>query len=304
MQTQINKVTGGMRLYLRPRLRKHPYFHQLSINVHRKYCKLTGFLHVLPNFYIIGAAKCGTSSLYEYLIYHPEVQPAVTKEVHFFDHYFERGLNWYKVCFPLKLHKFFVQNLGKKKFITGEASPRYIDHPNSPKRIKEITPKAKFIVLLRNPIDRAYSHYNMNVRQGIETLSFEEAIEQQTKRTKDEFKKMEEDENYYSKPYFSYSYIERGIYIKKLEHWMKYFSKEQFLVLKSEDMLKKPNETYQQILKFLNLSPWVLKEYKHYRVSSYKKPLINPATRQQLRDFFKPHNEKLSEFLGKNFEWD
>jgi len=304
MQTQINKVTGGMRLYLRPRLRKHPYFHQLSINVHRKYCKLTGFLHVLPNFYIIGAAKCGTSSLYEYLIYHPEVQPAVTKEVHFFDHYFERGLNWYKVCFPLKLHKFFVQNLGKKKFITGEASPRYIDHPNSPKRIKEITPKAKFIVLLRNPIDRAYSHYNMNVRQGIETLSFEEAIEQQTKRTKDEFKKMEEDENYYSKPYFSYSYIERGMYIKKLEHWMKYFSKEQFLVLKSEDMLKKPNETYQQIVKFLNLSPWVLKEYKHYRVGSYKKPLMNPDTRQQLRDFFKPHNEKLSEFLGKNFEWD
>ena len=304
MQTQINKVTGGMRLYLRPRLRKHPYFHQLSINVHRKYCKLTGFLHVLPNFYIIGAAKCGTSSLYEYLIYHPEVQPAVTKEVHFFDHYFERGLNWYKVCFPLKLHKFFVQNLGKKKFITGEASPRYIDHPNSPKRIKEITPKAKFIVLLRNPIDRAYSHYNMNVRQGIETLSFEEAIEQQTKRTKDEFKKMEEDENYYSKPYFSYSYIERGMYIKKLEHWMKYFSKEQFLVLKSEDMLKKPNETYQQIVKFLNLSPWVLKEYKHYRVGSYKKPLMNSATRQQLRDFFKPHNEKLSEFLGKNFEWD
>jgi len=304
MQTSLIYITTNVRKFLRPRLSKHSKLHQLSIKLHRKYCSLTGNLHVLPDFYVIGAAKSGTSSLYEYIIQHPSIQPAVTKETHFFDRYYDRGINWYRVCFPFKSHKFIVKNLNKKKFITGEATPRYIDHPQAPKRIKELTPNAKFFVLLRNPIDRAYSQYNMNSRGDAETLSFEEAIKQETERTQGEYKKMEDDENYYSRPYFKYSYLERGIYVNKLQRWMKYFSKEQFLVIKSEDMLKKPNETYQQIVKFLNLAPWVLKEYKQYRAASYKKTLMNPETRKQLRDFFKPHNEKLYKFLGKNFEWD
>jgi len=304
LQTQINKLTRNVRLYLRPRLRKHPNFHQFSINIHRKYCILTGFLHVLPDFYIIGSAKCGTSSLYEYLSYHPAVQPAVTKEVHFFDHYFERGLNWYKVCFPLKLDKFFVKNFGKKKFITGEASPRYIDHPHTPKRIKEITPDAKFIILLRNPIERAYSHYIMNVRQGIEPLSFEEAIDQQTKRTKDEFKKMEKAENYYSKPYFRFSYLERGIYISKLERWLKYFPKEQFCIIKSEDMFKDPNTIFNQILKFLELSPLKLNIYKQYRKGDYSKIKMTDDTKKHLYEFYKPYNQRLYKLLEKDLEWE
>ncbi|NIQ15891.1 MAG: sulfotransferase, partial [Candidatus Dadabacteria bacterium] len=155
------------------------------------YCSITGFMHILPNYLIIGGQKCGTNSLYAYLANHPNVRPALTKEIRFFDKYYQRGINWYKVCFPFK----FDQNLHKGSIIAGEATERYLEYPHAPKRVREALPHVKLILLLRNPVDRAYSHYSMRFKAGKEKLSFEDAIDKENERTKDEYKKMENDEN-------------------------------------------------------------------------------------------------------------
>jgi len=199
MYSQIENLTRNS---YKNNIAKHEKTKNLALKIYKNYCSLTGTLHPFPNYLIIGAAKCGTGSLYRYLIQHPEIKPALTKEVRFFDKYYDKGTNWYRVSFPFK-------NFLRRNYVTGEATPRYLDHPHAPKRVKEVIPNAKFIILLRNPIDRAYSMYNMRVGRKRENLSFEEAINQEKKRTEGEFQQMELDENYYSRAYFHHAYLDR-----------------------------------------------------------------------------------------------
>ena len=148
----LNKKIIGCskcRRLVRKKLLSTPAIYKFTKKLHRTYCTLTGFLHVLPDFYIIGTQKGGTSSLYGYLVEHTSIQPCYSKEPSYFDRYFDRGLDWYKVNFPFKIHRFIVTKILQKKFITGEASVRYLDHPYAAERIKEVTPNAKFIILLR-----------------------------------------------------------------------------------------------------------------------------------------------------------
>ena len=310
MQTKLNKFTQKTRKNIRSKLKKHSSTHSSLISLHRFYCNATGFLHVLPNYYIIGGQKCGTGSLYTYLLQHPNVQPAISKEPSYFDRYYDRGLNWYKICFPFGFHKTYYKKIKKQKFVTGEASVRYLDHPFTPKRLKKITPNAKFIILLRNPIDRAYSHYTMiNNRGGGNSpfgdkLSFEEAIEKEEERIEGQLEKMLTDPNYYSDIYFRHSYLQRGIYVDKLERWFSVFPKEHFLIIQSEEFFKNTAETYKQVLEFLDLSDFKLPEYKQIGKARYKQPKMNQNTRNELVEYFKPYNKRLYELLGRKFDWD
>lgn len=304
MQSSLINLSSSGREFLRPKLSKHPRLHKFMITMHRIYCSLTGFAHVLPDYYIIGSAKCGTSSLYESLILHPSIHPAVTKEIHFFDRYYDRGISWYKVCFPFKFQKLFKKKFFGKNFITGEATPRYIEHPNTAEKILRITPNAKLIVILRNPIDRAYSHWNMNYRGGEkESLSFEEALEQEKVRINGEYEKMEKNPSYYARPFYRYSYLERSTYVNYLEKWMKVFPKKQLLIIKSEDFFSNPQKVYDRILEFLNLPQFNLEKFKKTRIGKYTQP-IDPKTRKELVEYFKPINKKLYDLINENFGWD
>ena len=288
----------GTRKSVRKKLQKHKTSHSFAISLHRKYCSMTGFLHVLPDFIILGTEKGGTSSLYRYLIQHPLINSSVTKEINYFNKYYDRGLNWYRVCFPFKFQKFFTKN-----FLTGEASVRYFDHPHAPERIKQLIPNVKFIILLRNPIDRAYSQHSMVVRGGNEKLTFEQAIKDEKDRTSNEYEKMITDKNYYSDTYFRHAYLNRGIYFDKLKRWMDVFPKEQFLIMHSKDFFDNPSKIYQKTLDFLNMPQFDLKNYDvQGRVN--ENPNIDSKLRKQLIEYFKPHNERLYQFLGRNFDWD
>ena len=293
----------GTRKSVRKKLQKHKTSHSLAISLHRKYCSITGFLHVLPDFIILGVEKGGTSSLYRYLIQHPFINSSVTKEINYFNKYYDRGLNWYRVCFPFKFHKSFTKNVLHKNFLTGEASVRYFDYLHTPERIKQILPYLKFIILLRNPIDRAYSQHSMVSRGGNEKLTFEQAIQYEKERTEKEYEKMKKDENYYNDNYFRYAYLERGIYVDRLKRWMNIFPKKQFLIFDSKDFFENPSMIYLKTLEFLNLPKIDLKKYS---VTGRKNesPRMNPKLREQLIEFFRPHNKKLYEFLGTNFHWD
>ena len=299
----FNRFIYKKKTILRHKLEKYPKLQKIVTSIYLKYCNATGFLHTTPDFYIIGFAKCGTTSLFEYLISHPNVHPPKGKEIDFFDRLYSRGINWYKVGFPFKIQKFFDTVFLRKKFLTGEATPRYIEHPHAINRIKEITPNAKFIILLRNPIDRAFSQHNMNVKNDYEINNFSDALKEEPRRIANRIEKMTNDVSYYSWNFDLYAYLEHGIYVDKIKRWMDVFPKEQFLIIQSEELLKNPSKIYNDVLEFLGLSKWEPKEFTLYKKRKYKEKMSSDL-RHELVEYFKPHNKRLYDFLGKSFDWD
>lgn len=264
----------------------------------------TNPIRMMPDFIIIGAQKGGTTSLYRYLVEHPCVAPIYIKEPHFFDLYFYKGLPWYRAHFPTAVEKYYARRFQKHDLITGEASPYYLFHPQAARRIAKTLPRTKLIVLLRNPIDRAYSQYHHQVSQkGVEPLTFEEALDCEEKRLAGETEKLLKDDKYSSFNHRHYSYLARSKYIEQLPTWMSIFPKEQLLILRSEDLYTNPASIVKQTLEFLSLPtvgmPTV---YKAHNEAKYAK--MAPATRERLVEYFKPYNARLYEFLGRDFEWD
>ena len=220
-----------------------------------------------PDFIIIGTQKGGTTSLYNYLIQHPQIAPATQKEVHYFDLNFHKSPDWYYAQFPQP------QNGSHK--ITGEASPYYIFHPQVPGRIYDLCPQVKIIALLRNPVERAISHYYYYIKIQYETLSLEEAIASEPERLKGEIEKLLANPNYYSYQHQHYSYLSRGIYADQLPAWMKLFPKSQISIIKSEDLYSNPSEIFNTVLEFLELPPHQLQTYEKYNATQYP-----PSARQ------------------------
>ena len=169
---------------------------------------------MLPNFIIIGVQRGGTTSLYKYLTKHPKIIPAIKKEIHFFDNNFHKGISWYQSQF--KQNRLLMLLYKKKKFydsITGEATPYYIYHPYGVERISKLIPNVKLIILLRNPVERAYSHYQHELRLKVEKISFEDALKQESNRLEGEIEKMLEDETYYSFNHKHFSYLSLALQI-------------------------------------------------------------------------------------------
>jgi hypothetical protein len=293
-----------LKSYFVPRLVNYPKLHFLGSKLFDAYSKLTSFNHILPNFYIIGGQKCGTTSMFEYLSKHPSVFPAAAKDIRFYDKYFHKGQDWYKTYFPSKTEETFNQLFHKNSIQTVDATERYLEHPLAAIRIKKITPNAKFIILLRNPIDRAFSHYMMNVDRNMESLSFEESLLKEHSRIDNKLEKMQNDSSFYDDNYFRYGYTDRSIYVTKLKRWLSIFSREQFLIIQSEEFLEKPDLIYKQTIEFLGLKKWTLNNFKQFKKRDYKIPQMKPETRENLIKLFEPHNQQLYNLLGKKFNWD
>ncbi len=267
------------------------------------YLSLSSPLRILPTAMIIGSPKAGTTSLFQYLTKHPAVLFSRPKEVYFFDKDFHKGLLWYKRYFPTVYRKYVTRNTAKHDPIVIEATTTYFEHPRVPQRIHDTLPNTKLMLLLRNPVDRAYSRYYHQVDRDREPLSFEEAIAAEPERLAGESERMETDEEYYSWQYRTYSYLDGGIYATKLERWLKCFSREQLLVLSSEAFFSQTAACLQQVATFLDIPQWRPNIEQIYNKTKSKDPL-DQATRQQLIAYFKPHNEKLYNLLGERFDWD
>tara|TARA_B110000196_G_C21027665_1_gene605996 strand:+ start:132 stop:989 length:858 start_codon:yes stop_codon:yes gene_type:complete len=246
----------------------------------------------LPEFIIIGCARSGTVALNKYLNQHNDIEMASRKEVHFFnkDIHYEQGLNWYKSFFPIKIFN--------KKIISGEATPDYIYNPKVPKRIKKILPNVKLIVVLRDPIDRAYSHYHYMKRTGRENLTFEDAIKGEEDRIGNERKLEKFDGDNYRR----YSYLDRGLYLKQIQNWRKIFSKNQILIIKNEDLEENLESTLNDVFIFLNVKKQLIPNKKKFNVGQY--PPIKEETKIKLISHFKEHNKKLEEFLDRKLNWN
>ncbi|MBC8267003.1 MAG: sulfotransferase domain-containing protein [Flavobacteriales bacterium] len=194
-----------------------------------------------PNFMCIGAAKSGTTTLYEILKQHPEIGVSSFKEPHFFDNNdnWSKGVEWYE--------KTYFSDFKEKRLI-GDFTASYLSINICPKRIKEIYgEKMKFIVLLRNPIDRAYSQFLHSKRDEYEDLVFLEALAEEKKR----LKKFEENNDMVS--YSRFGYINHGMYAKHFKEYFNYFDREQFCVILFSDFINNRKDKVKEIIEFLNL---------------------------------------------------
>jgi hypothetical protein len=239
----------------------------------------------LPNFVVIGTQKGGTSFFYSLLTEHPLVRRAAAKELHFFDNKFAEGVGWYRRCFSEG------ERVDGQRTITGEASPSYLFDPQVPERMARIVPEARLIALLRNPVDRAYSHYQMEVRRGKEGRSFEEATEQ-------EITSAEGGENAVD---VRYAYLARGLYAEQLERFSFFANREQLLVIESETLFTRRLEVLERVMTFLGLPPFESTLAPPAGRAPYEP--MDPLTRRRLEGFFAPHNERLYDLLNTDFGW-
>ncbi len=265
---------------------------KLSFRIWRK---PTASWRPLPDFVIIGVQKGGTSSLFRYLEGHPDLSMAYRKQVHFFDRFWRKGEAWYRACFDMRLSP----NAG----LVGEATPYYFFHPHAPARMKQLLPEVKLVLMLRNPVDRAYSHYSMKRDQGHEPeADFEKALSLEEQRIGAEWNKMLEQPDYYSLACRQFSYLRRSYYDEQLERWLQHFSRDQFLIVQSERFFEKPVEELERLYDFLNIADYTPKDLRAYNSRQYAP--LSPALREKLKVHFAPHNRRLEELSGCSFDWD
>lgn len=262
--------------------------------------RLTARQRVLPTFLLAGAEKSGTTSLFAYLAANPGVLPAKVKEPRYFSREYHRGLLWYRSFFPLSpVVASTRRRLGVEPAV-GEGS-QILWHPHAPARAHVLNHAMRLIVLLRDPVDRAYSEFQMK-RHHNKGVSFEEAIELEEERTAGELERMESDPSYYSFAFERYAYLARGRYLEQLERWLRFFPREQLLVLVTDDLRADPAGTVATTLRFLGLPSRGSVRYDHQRVGDYREPLA-PETRERLAQHFAEPNRRLYEFLGRDLGW-
>jgi len=242
---------------------------------------------MLPNFICPGAAKCGTSALYNLLKQHPDVFLSMPKEIHFFDRdvNYKKGISWYKT-------KYFSKVQNEK--IIGEITPAYMYLDYVPERIFKCLGKdIKFIFMLRNPVDRAYSHYWHTYRNGQERETFIKAIEMEAERIK----------NSNNRANIRYSYIDRGFYSEQIRRYLEYFPKNNMKFILFEDFIKDTSRVMKEIFHFLeipvvnNINYNILKnEFRIYRNLLLVKFFNLPSIKEFIRGIKNWLNSSLSLF--------
>ena len=295
-----------MKQQIRLWLLENPQFNPYRFSFEKLYRKMTSRLRQLPDFIIIGAGRAGTTALYSYLIQHPLIAAASTDnnesvaDLHFFEYIISNNIQWYKSHFPILFSK---SNKHKNSFITGEYTSTYMYHPDVPKRIFNLLPKIKLIVILRNPIDKVYSTYQQQFRFGEYTTSFEDTINAEFRRIdlNKDFPELNSN-NYDFENFVAQNIIRHGVYADYLETWLKIFDRKQILILNSDDLKKSTKETLRRVFNFLNVSNYDIKDTSQVNVGKY--PTINKITRKKLIEFFKPHNQRLNKLLDTEFNWN
>jgi hypothetical protein len=268
----------------------------------------TASMRVLPDYLIAGTKKGGTTSLANWLVQHPGVLrmfPRVQrhKSAHYFDSNFGKGQAWYRSHFPTRQTQSRVAQRVGYRPVVGEASPYYMFHPAVPDRVRSMLPDCRVIMLLRDPVARAYSQYWDRVSTGFEHLStFEAAIDAEPERLGDvdEARFFEPSYEHYS--YEHHSYLARGRYAQQLTRWLRVFGPEQLLVLEFERMRSDPEALLAEVLAFLGLPAHSAIDLRPRNERTSQPPLAE-TTRRRLQEYFRPYNADLVRLTGRTFSW-
>jgi hypothetical protein len=255
-----------------------------------------------PGFLIVGAQRCGTTSLFKFLSQHPAVLPAVYhKGVHYFDTSYDRGIEWYLGHFPMARKAEAVRESLGVPGITGESSPYYMFHPLAPERIKRDLPDVRLLVLLRDPVERAYSAHTHEQARGFEDQPFERALELEQERIAGQRERMLADPTYNS-PHFQHNaYVTRGQYVEQLEHLESVFGRDRLHVVDSDEFFAEPRPAFDAVCDFLGLPRWP--EIAFGKHNARARSPMPASLRARLEDHFAPYDERLAAWWGRVPSW-
>jgi len=273
----------------------------------------TSPLRVLPECAVIGTGKGGTTALHYYLGQHPCIGSSAYDELGFFNENYHLGINWYKSLFPTK---FTRDKIIKKhgKFLTYDVTPQYLREPYVAKRMFQTFPKMKLIVLLRNPIDKSYSHHIMGKNsntlnnnpewEGIDNkqVSFEDIVNRDIEFiSKYEKKNGELNDNYF-RNVITKTNLARGFYAQFLRKWFDVYDRKQFLILSSSELANSTQKTLNKIFNFLEIPEYDIPDITKINTQKYEP--MKKQTREILIQFFKKYNNELYELIDRRFDWD
>jgi hypothetical protein len=227
----------------------------------------------------------------------------LNKGVHYFDTGYDHSDSWYRSHFPSDPYRGYIQRRhGVDRVITGEGSPYYVFHPLAPARIAEVLPTCRSILILRDPVERAHSQYQHEFARGFETLPFEEALQREEERLLGEEDRMIADPGYYSFSHQHHSYVARGMYRLQIERWLRYFPREQLMVIRSADLFTDPDPIVRAVERFLGIREASLPPYDKMNAHSYAS--MSARSRAFLESRFRDPDRELADLLGHDLGWE
>jgi hypothetical protein len=264
--------------------------------------RLTERWRTLPNLLVAGGQRCGTTSMYRALTQHPAVLKAVLhKGVHYFDTNYDKGMSWYRAHFPLEATVRRVAGRTSTIPVILESSPYYGFHPLAGERIAKDLPDVRLLVLLRDPVERAYSAHAHELARGYETEPFERALELEQSRLAGEEERLIADPSYVSHCHQHNGYLTRGHYVELLQRLESCVGRDRIHVVDSHRFFESPHEVYDGVLEFLRLPRAGYPVFDQH--NARPRSPMSPALRERLDAHFLPWDEQLADWLGWTPSW-
>jgi hypothetical protein len=263
--------------------------------------QLTSSARMTPDFIIVGAQRCGTTTLHLALKTHPlVVLHRLHKGVNYFDLKYDRGPDWYRGHFPLRAFARARTVHSPGSPVTGESSGYYMFHPCAAERIGHDLPGVKLIALVRDPVERAYSAHKHEHERGFDDEPFERAIDLEDDRLAGEVERMTADPAYESFSHRHHAYLARGRYVEQLQLLTKHCGRNNLLVIDADAFFAEPQEHFARVLSFLQLPSH---ETPIQRTNARPRSPMPESVRARLLDHFAPYDEALTEYLGSPPSW-
>jgi len=260
----------------------------------------TGSARAVPDFLICGAQRSGTTSLFKALCRHPAVTgPTLRKGVHYFDTGYHHGPSWYRSRFPLRMT--LRARWGRPRVRVCESSPYYLFHPRAAKRISIALPDVRVVVILRDPVERAYSAHAHETARGFETEPFELAVELESKRLSGEEERLLADPGYHSHSHQHHGYVARGHYVDQLLRMERHLGRNRIHVVDYADLFDGTARPLAGIEQFLGLPPGP--GSAPGRHNARERAVMPEGLRAELTERFAESNARLATWWGRTPSW-
>lgn len=256
----------------------------------------------LPHVLIVGGQRCGTTSLYKALCAQPHLfRPVWRKGVHYFDVAYDRGPDWYRSHFPLISTLRRAERRYATRALAFESSPYYLFHPLAADRISQTLDQVRLIVLVRDPVERAYSAHAHELARGFEDLPFAEALAAEPRRLAGEEERLRREPDYESHAHRHQAYVSRGEYAPQLARLAGVFGADRIKVVDSHRFFDTPEEVYDDLLAWLGTRRVVTPVFERHNARP-RLPL-DAGLRRTLEAHFAPYDDALVPWLGRRPSW-
>ena len=260
---------------------------------------LTSSLRLRPAFIIVGAQRAGTTTLYRVLEQHPAVaRPTVNKGIAYFDLRNDRGLRWYRGHFPLRWR---ARRRHGPDVVTFESSGYYLFHPLAAGRIARELPDVKIVVMVREPVERAYSAHRHELARGYETETFEEALDLEAERTDGEAERIVADPAYESFHHRHHAYLARSRYSEQIDRFIDELGPDRVHIVDADAFFEDPVAEFERLRSWLGLPAW--QPEKVERWNARPRSPMSPELRERLDRYFEPYDARLAEQMGRAPSW-